>query len=151
MSELTIAHISSIIENRINRPDRMYCDGCRNVFNENNKIHRAFTNLKFKNKPCQSTFAICKETDRYIKMQLLNGSINFVSIYYAIFQQIDVENLFSQTDFAHKPDHKLALIRGIIDSYIQIKGTYIAKHANFDMHPNQLRIRLKKLLHVFGQ
>lgn len=151
LSELTITHISSIIENRISRPDRMYCDGCRNVFNENNKVQRAFTNLKFKNKPCVSTFDICKEADRFIKMQLLNGSINFNLVYYAIFQQIDVENLFTQTDFCHEPDHKLALIRGIIDSYIQIKGTYIAKKANFEMHPKAFRIRFKKLLHVFGQ
>lgn len=49
LSELTVAHISNIIETRISRPDRMYCEGCENVFNENDKIQRAFTSLKFKN------------------------------------------------------------------------------------------------------
>lgn len=34
LSELTITHISNIIENRISRPDRMYCDGCKPVSTE---------------------------------------------------------------------------------------------------------------------
>lgn len=100
LCELTIAHISSIIENRISRPDRMYCQGCKNVFNENNKIQRSFTSLKFRNKPCISTFVICKEADRFLKMQLLNGTINFNSIYYAIFQQIDVKMFLHKQTFA---------------------------------------------------
>lgn len=151
LHESSISYVSNIIEFRISRPDRMYCDSCANVFKQNIKLNSAYSSSKLKNSPCLSTYILCKNADRYLKLQLLKGDIDFSVIYYAILQEIDVEALFDQTDFTHEPDHKISLIRGIIDSYIQIKGTHIAKTATFELHEERIRNKLNKLIHVYGQ
>lgn len=146
LKDISIAHIANVIETRFIEPHRIKCEPCKNVFNENQKINKAV-----KQKPCESTFSICKETDRYLKFQLLNDDIKINTIYYAIFQQLDVNLLFPDTDFSHDSSHKLHLIRGIIDAYIQIKGTHLAKTATFGLHQQQLRFKLRKLIHYHGQ
>lgn len=149
LKETTTMHIANVIESRFKQPFRMKCSLCQNVFDENRKVGRAF--LFSKKVPCESTFIICNTADRLLKYELLKDNSNFKTIYYAIFQEIDFENLFTETDFKHNSVHKLFLIRGIIDVFVQIKGTYLAKTATLDLHKNQLRSRLKKLIHFYGQ
>lgn len=151
LQDIATVYIANAIESRFTEPHRIKCELCKNVFAENKKINKAFNTSKFKSNPCESTFYICKEADRFLKFQLLTNDINFNTVYYAIFQQIDIEGLFTETDFSHDNIHKLYLIRGIVDAFIQIKGTYIAKTATFDIHQNQLRFKLKKLIHYYGQ
>lgn len=152
LQNISMAHIANVIESRFSEPHRIKCEQCKNVFAENKKTNKtAIDTSKLKNIPCESTFSICKEADRFLKGQLLTNDINFNTVYYAIFQQIDLENLFTDTDFSHDNMHKLYLIRGIVDVFIQIKGTYIAKTTTFDLHQNQLRFKLKKLIHYYGQ
>lgn len=143
--DISLAYSAKIIENRISRPERMYCDACSDVFNREDKLHGTLSN------PCVSTYNICKEVDRFLKVEMLRGDINFQTMYYTIIQQVDVENSFTATDFTHQPDHKLYLIRAIIDTYIQIKGTFIARNETAALHKNKYRHRLNKLIHFYGQ
>lgn len=129
----------------------MYCEFCAKVFDENDKMLDAFIGSKFKTAPCKSTILVCKEADRFVKIQILRGDINLNSIYYAILQDIDIDSLFTKTDFSHQPEHKLCIIRGIIDTFIQIKATHIAKMATYGLHKEKLRNRLLKLIHNHGQ
>lgn len=94
--DYSIAFVGANIEQRIASKDRMYCDGCKNVFEENTKLrslHLGFANSV----PCRSTFDICKEADRFLKLQLIRSSQNFNVIEEGIYQQLDLEDLFVAT------------------------------------------------------
>lgn len=148
--DVSIAYAAKVIENRIDRPHRMYCDTCAKVFIQNKKLTNILGNSQFES-PCISTYIICREVDRFLKIELLRGDLKFSTVYCAILEQVDVANLFTATDFSHHHDHKLYLIRAIIDTYIQIKGTYIAKRETFAIHKKSIRQKLNKLIHFYGQ
>lgn len=152
LQDFTVAYIASIIEQRISKKD-LYCRFCENIFSENEKMQNAFTGSKIPQKPCSSTFQICKEADRFLKLQVLRGEFRFDVFYEAICNRMDVERLYTKTDFSHNFEHKLYLIRSIVNVYIQIKGTFLARSAvasnqkPSDPHRNQLR----KLIHNHGR
>lgn len=149
LADLTIAYIAGIIEGRMKKAKR-YCEGCANIFAENDKIRRTFIASNSIEKPCEDTFQICKQADRFLKLQLLNGTFKFQTLYYAIFENIDINNSFANTDFNGHEEHVLYFIRKIADIYIQIKGTYIARNTTFD-NKVFLRSQLRKKIHFFGE
>lgn len=112
LKDMNIAYIANVIEQRFTEPHRIKCELCKTVFAENQKINKAV-----KKKPCESTFSICQESDQFLKFQLSNDDMKMNTIYYAIFQQLDINLLYPDTDFSHDSSHKLYLIRGIIDAY----------------------------------
>lgn len=152
LTDLTISHIASCIEKRIRITKQFGCSLCKRVFDENiDKAECVPVNSMSIKKSCQSTFLICKQTDRFLKVDLLKGDINFTVIYHEILQNLDFDSLYSETDFSHHYDHKIFLIRFVVDEYIKIKGTHIAKTLTLNEHKKVLRVRLHKLLHYLGQ
>lgn len=152
LSDLTVAYIASDIEKRMKNAVK-YCARCVNIFDENEKIERLFTSLHLGNSieaPCETTFSICKHADRFMKIQLLTGSINFNTLHYAIFEQIDINNMFTATDFVGHEMHKLFFIRKIADVYIQIRGTYIARSTTYDLREFR-RSALRKACQRLGE
>lgn len=150
VSDLTIAHIANTIEDRMKSSDR-YCDLCMRAFEENDKVETCFTGRAYTQKPCRSTYKICKETDRYLKVQFLREKRYFNAACYIIATRINVDTLYMLSDFSHNPNHKLCLVEIIINAYIQIKSTYLAKQANFTAETENMRARLHKLIHFYGQ
>lgn len=146
-----VAFISNHIEQRILDKGRMYCVPCGNVFSENEKLTHFFGSSNTAVRPCRSTFKICKEVDRFMKIEIIRSFPNFGIIYSGIHNVLDVENLYTDTDFTHNQAHKLYLIRSIAEAFIQIKGTYLAKMATQDAHKKLLRARLRKLIHANGE
>lgn len=146
----SIAYTSYIIEQRIDSEDRMYCMPCKNVFNENEKITESggsFNNIVV----CRSTFEICKEANRFIKLELIRSYENFEVIREGIYNHLNVESLFSATDFNHSLFHRNFLIRSIIDIFIHIRATCIAREATLNIHDESVRSKLTKLIHAYGQ
>lgn len=121
----TIAYIANIIEENIKSTDD--CTHCVNVFKKCKKVENLFLSSKFTQSPCLSTYQICKEANQFLKLQQLKGNIHFQTIYYSILNNIDSEKILSECDFYSHPTHKLYLIRAIVDGYVQIKGTFMAK------------------------
>lgn len=150
VSDLTVAHIANIIEVRMTSSNR-YCDDCMKAFQENARVENCFIGRAYGQKPCNSTYKICKETDRYLKVQFLREKRYFNAACYAIATKINVDSLYSSTDFSHNINHKLCLVEMIVNAYIQIKSTYLAKQANFTGQQENLRARLHKLIHFYGQ
>lgn len=150
VSDVSIAHIANMIEARMISSKR-YCDDCMVTFQQNEKLQSCYVGRNFKQKPCLSTFRICKETDRFFKVQFLKQKRYFNAAYYAIAQKLNIESLYTRTDFSHNKNHKLCLIEMIINAYIQIKGTYIARQANFTREEEDMRRNLHKLIHFYGQ
>lgn len=149
--KITTAHIANIIECKIKK-SQIYCEECAKVFSENEKVENAFKNSKFNEKPCQSTFEICKVVEKYMKLENILKDNNFDSIDSAICNEITkIEDLFSNTDFSHNVSHKTYLIRFIINACINIIGTFIAKEATFNEHKKFMRSQCRKFINFRGQ
>lgn len=149
LQNFSIAYIASIIENKIKSVDT--CAHCVAVFDACKKMDNNYLGSMCTQRPCLSTYKICKEADVFLKVQLLNGNINFNTIYYTIFNNLEVEQLFAEVDFSLHIRHKLYLIRTIVDGYVRIKGLYLAKVTTQELHTTKFRHKFKKLLHFYGQ
>lgn len=148
--DYSIAFISAHIERRIVGGERMYWNACKDVFKQNDKLQN-FGFKEITTTPCRSTLDICKQADRFLKIQLIRSCNNFNVMSEGIYNQLDIENLYRATDFSHNNQHNFFFIRSIIDVYIQIKATYIAKNATSDIHKENMRSKLHKLVHNYGQ
>lgn len=148
LSLITTAHIAYIIEQRFKGVDQMKCQECFAALNEEKYTGKVYEN---EDAPCQSTVKICAVVEKFMKLQLLRDTENFETIRLAIFNEINIDELFSAINVAHDPSHKLFLIRYVIDSCINIKGTQIAKEATLNEHRKSYRNRFRKLLHYYGQ
>lgn len=149
--DYSIAYTSYIIEQRINSEDRMYCMLCKHVFIENEKITESCSSYNDGIVVCRSTFEICKEANRFIKLELIRSYENFQVIREGIWNHLNAESLFSATDFSHSLYHRDYVIRSIIDIFIHIRATCIAREATLNIHDESVRSKLTKLIHAYGQ
>lgn len=150
LQDYSIACTASQIEHRIKRPERMYCELCQNIFEENEKVQFSFVD-SITQKPCCDTFEICKETDRFLKLELLRTKQNFSVIHKGILDRLNIEFFYRKTDFNGHEQHKAIIICSIVDIYIQIKLTFIAKTITLDSQQELVRSKFKKLIHSYGQ
>lgn len=150
LSDYTVAHIASFIEGRIKLTKQFGCMLCKRIFDENTKKAED-VNLKSVTMPCYSTFCICKQTERFIKIDLLKGDIDFSVIYHEILQNLNFDLLYDGTDFSDHSDHKVFLIRFVVDEFVRIRATHIARTLTLNEHKKSLRVKLHKLLHYLGQ
>lgn len=101
------------IENIISR-FKFYCDECKNIFAENDKIYTSFSTLA--ETPCVSTMEICTICDNYLlanNPKLLHSACDFTTVYKSIFDALEMEKYFVKTDFSsemHK-DHKYFVVK----------------------------------------
>lgn len=151
VKDLSILHIASTIEFKIKNNGNWYCTECMNVFDQNDKVPGPCITIKLNEKPCNDTYKICKEVDRFLHLKLLAGQIKFSTIHYTIMRNIDLGSLYEGTDFKHSVNHKLYLVRAIIDCYIQIKCTYLAKFTTLNCQNQFIRSQCLSLIHYRGQ
>lgn len=138
----------SIIEGRWYAPIR--CKDCFHVFAEDVSVVDDFVELKMKtNKlsaPAQSTVDICKATE--ISMREFNyetGSFNQIQ-----------ESVLSKLNFIKKKinseeNHKIRLVKLIIEMYMKKKQDYISRCKTLAAHQVLWRSLLRKLVHFRGQ
>lgn len=154
LSDLTTAQIAHDIELQIER--KIQCELCKDVFAQNDKVHRAFHSDKITRKACQSTFDICKTTDYFMKLEILKGQFTPELIQQAIHFSLEALNLYEKTCFNdhngnNDQDHKTVIINYVLCSFIKIKGHHIAKTVSFKEHNEQMRKKLSKLILNYGQ
>lgn len=147
MHDYSLFHTASLIERRIQ--DMSCCVGCSNVIERSEKVTNFFHGSKQTKTPCTSTFEICKAADRYLKVQMLKCDVNFNLIYYSILNDIDTDRMFT-LPFDCDSQHKFFLIRTIVDAFIQMKGSYLAREMSRNLHDKDIRKNLHKLLHFYG-
>lgn len=157
LKNYSIRRVAFNLENKIKKSKekgRFYCEtSCFNVFDENDKYEDVYQKSSDAEKPCKSTVTICEITDRFLKMTLLNGTIKFQTISYAIYQEIHriLETLYPKSQFTCDPNHKLYLIRCLVDKYINIRCNYIAHKKSLDVHNKFLRSQFHKYIHFNNQ
>lgn len=146
---ITTTHIAYIIEQKLKGTQHMKCHECFKAFTEE-RVNGISLESNLQESSCRSTFEICKVVEKFMKLELLRET-NFQTLKLAIYNEIDIDNTFSAIDISHDPNHKLFLIRFVIDACINIKGTQIAKEATLDEHRKSFRKRFRKLIHFYGQ
>lgn len=154
MTSSSIAFVASHIENRIMSAKNFSCSLCQIVFIENEKIANDLMISRTQHIPCASTFQICKKSDEYLKLinpQICKSNFRFDAVYLMVFQQLDCENLFTGSDFDTHPEHKFYLIKSIVNEYVRVKTSHMARSLTLTAQGLSLRTKLHKWIHFSGQ
>lgn len=144
----------NIIEGRWFNPLR--CQNCLQVFSEGEIVDDDFVKLKMKTSklkaPAKSTVDICLETEMVMR------SFNYEAgklqkILESVLLHLNINELFWASDFSShdEPDHKINLIKLIIEMYVKKKQEYISKCKTLAAHDTVWRSVLRKLIHFRGQ
>lgn len=152
-SNFSIAHLALLIERKILHCPRFYCNSCKTVLIENEKlsIHNTNTN---KSMPCTSTFDICKKADQFFELYDIrrkNSQYDFRVIYCLIFRSMNFESLYRVSKFDCDPGHKYQFIKCIVGTYITLKATYVSKEFTFQQYRKIFRQQLNRLVLRCGQ
>lgn len=147
--EASIAFFAGVIEKKIELSS-FSCELCLNVFRQNEKIDGIFSQNNATQRPCKSTFEICKHTHVVFDKYKNAPNFNYDTILSAIKHAVDHENnLFENSDFSHELAHKRDFINAIIDEYVRMYGTYIARCLTLEQYQKLLRARNKRAV-IFG-
>lgn len=143
-----------IIERRWYSP--INCKKCLLVFAEDETVNDEFVTLKMKSSkllpPARSTVNICKATERAMKKFNYEPG-KYKDMLNDVLAHINLNDVYWISNFeTHKePDHKIRLVKLIIEMYTKKKHDYISKSNTIAKHDFQLRSQLKKLIHFKGQ
>lgn len=148
-----IAYMATMIEEKIEKADQFYCQHCKYIFSENPKVNDCYMITKRKERPCITTYNICKTADKFMHLfkQTTAQKNNFNILYYFIFQEIDFSNIFVNSDFSQHLDHKYHIVKCIVNEYIKLKMNQIMRQKTLDNYSQILRKKLTKIIHYSGQ
>lgn len=150
-SDITLAHISGIIEHKIRNVARFNCEECLNVLDENKKcsiLHVATQNSCV---PTQSTFHICKTANRFLMIHASRIDFIYADLLKDIKNELQHDTLFDSSDFQHDEAHKQHFIMFIVHELIRIRATYLAKNVTLHEQKKFLRRKLHRTIHIYGQ
>lgn len=149
--DATIAFIAGSIERKI-LSSRFDCDYCKHVFDEN-KIDGAFINNDKTQRPCKSTFIICKHTHDIFDKGRQDINFNYQKIFHSIKCALSIERLFDDASFDHEDGHfhRECFINSVIDEYVRVYGTYVARCITLEQQQIMLRNRNKRTTIFNGQ
>lgn len=146
--EMSLASIAGSIEQKIQMKGRFECN-CKFVIARNEKV----TNLTISNNgyaPCISTLHVCK-----VANILFNSSRNQINFDYKklienVMDTIEFQNIFS-TYFDCDMSHKMGFIKYIIEEFIRLQATYVARNLTLIEQKFLCSKLLKKKSHFLGQ
>lgn len=145
--EITIAHIASSIENKILKCGRFKCN-CKDVLTNNDKV----TDLSVSENeliPCISTLYVCEVANAYFNMCRNQIDFNYEALIQNIMESIDFENVFIEY-FDCDISHKLGFVKYVIQEFIRLQATYIAKNLTLIEQKILCRKQLNKKIHFLG-
>lgn len=148
-----ITFVANAIENRVLTCNNIRCEFCIRMLENNEKVDALSCVNTDGRRPGKITVQLCKLTDTAIKM-LSNWSSESTfkqKIYIYVLNNVNINNLYMDDDENHDVEHKNYIIKHIIDEYIRIKCTYLAKMKTLNMRKNFLRNKFRKILHFTGE
>lgn len=150
LEDVSIAFLAGAIEIKIQEsPFTCTSTVCINIFKDNDKITGDFINNNTTQRPCISSFIICKYTHLFFDKYKEDPNFNYSYILSQIKKSLSTEVLFENSDFSHCPSHFTAFIEAIIDEYVKLYGTYIAKCLTLEQYEIMLRARNRRVV-IFG-
>lgn len=147
-SHFTITYMASMIEQKILNCPRFYCDNCKIVFEQNDKI-QTYNSSLLRRKPCLSTIHICQTAEKFSKIidiRQSNHDFDFRAVYCQIFRSIDITSLYCDSSFECDKNHKYHFVKCIVGEYISQKAAYISKQITLDGHKELFRQHLNHMV-----
>lgn len=147
-----ILYTANLVERQLTTSNQIHCIDCLDVLIHSEKVSDNMCATLKDEKPCMSTYLICKITDNAIKIFINTGPQFKTRIYSEVLHKITWENIFPLSNVAkHDKDHKHFLVKFIIDEYVNKKCAYIAKQKTLDLEKIYLRNKLRKMCHNLHQ
>lgn len=154
-----IAYTASVIQDNLIKGKwyfRIDCQQCLKVFAEDEIMEDELVELKMKTKNLhplsKSTFDICLATEKLMDL------VHFEPEKYKKFPEECLQILrydeifpFSNFDEHIETNHKKTLITVIIKMYVKKRQEYISRCNTIAAHDENLRCKLKKIIHFKGQ
>lgn len=149
---ISIAYAASIIEDRLDSRF-LYCECCTDIFLKNNKLNDRRMGTVCKRNPCVSTYYICKIADQYFSAYKPDNKnqFDYRVLYCKIFQDIQYEKIYTESDFKDHEQHRYHLVKFIVKSFLQMKTKQISKEITYNEYKKIIRSKLTKWIHYSGQ
>lgn len=146
--EITIASIAGSIENKIIEAGRFECD-CENVLLRNAKVVNLTTSGE-KRAPCISTLHICKIANVHFNLCRNQIKFDYNNLLDQIMNYIDFDNIFLNY-FTCDMSHKKGFAKYVVEEFIRLQATYIAKNLTLIEQKILCEKLSKKKFHFLGQ
>lgn len=147
-----IVYAANIIEQKLITSKYVYCQDYIEVLKINKKVDEKACIGTHNEKPCSSTYQLCKLADNALKLYINTGPQFSQKVYLDVMSNIAWKNVFPLFNAPeHDPDHKRFLIKFIIDEYVNKKCCYVAKQKTLDLQKKYLRNKLRKICHNMHQ
>lgn len=159
LKENSLAYISGVIETKVIRKlsqkTKNKCQNCINVFIENELTDDHFMQFMSKKshkifQPCRSTVKIICLVEKYLeRIQGVNVSFNAVVSH--ILSNINLIELYTGSEFNDDHDHKIDLLKQIIQEYLDHKSIMFSKSLTTLAQKKLIRHDRLKEIHRQGQ
>lgn len=130
-----------------------YCNGCRYVFDQNEKIESIDSNV-MKWKPCASTVKICNHAEKFFKLYDIGKArprYDFKILYCLIFRSMNFNTLYTNSKFECSHEHKYQFIKCIVGQYVSKRANQIAKQITYDQQDGLIRQQYNHSVNFRGQ
>lgn len=117
------------------------CDKIEGLFHENGLVQR----------PTNSTVKICEVIYKWFLVYDDIYKFDYGQFFQQVLDSVPFDDLYKYVDFSHDENHKSEFILMIIDEYIRMHATYLAKITTINIHSKILGKYSQKLKHFSGQ
>lgn len=152
--EASVSFISAQIEKTI-KSGVFDCDTCITVLEDNDKISDDILIPQLLQRPTASTFYICRISEKYFQIFKKSLLFDYKVLLGKILENIDRKNVFPKSNFEcdeiFKTEHKEIFIKCIVEEYLRIRATNIAKDITIDLQKDMYRKKATKLYQFRGQ
>lgn len=152
LANISIAYAANVIEGRL-ASRFVYCECCSDIFLKNKKINDPAIGILSEKSPCVSTYYICKIADRYFNAYKPDkkNQFDYRVLYYKIFQDIDYNKIYTESDFKDHEEHQFHLVKFIVKTFLQMKTKQISKEITYNEYKKIIRSKLTSWIHYSGQ
>lgn len=147
--DLTISRIAGAIEKKIN-DTRYDCENCSSVVKENEKVAEFNFVEDDVMRPCISTMYICETAYSCLQQYKNQLRLDYNGLVEKIKDLIDINNVFSKSTFECDPSHKAYFVHFIIEEFIRIQATDMARNMTLAEQKVLCRQQLRKKVHFMG-
>lgn len=125
---------------------------CMNIFKTNcDKIEGIFYENGLVQRPTNSTVKICEIIYKIFNIHCDIYTFDYSQFYKQILDNIPFNDLYTYIDFSHDSKHKAEYVLLIIDEYIRMHATYLARVSTLQIHTRIIGKTAQKLKHFAGQ
>lgn len=122
-----IAFVAGQIEKDILKSP-INCELCAQILIENEKITvEGFPASRHTMVPCISTYYVCETAHQILESQKLSIDFDYAKISNDVLAKIQMNSVFPHTDFSRHSTHKIAFVFYIVETYIRMWATFVAR------------------------